>query len=52
MTVALIPAGLKTIEELFPRPNEFESKMNGGLSVAERHELARLLQAVTANASE
>lgn len=30
----------------------FEGKMSEGLSVAEEHELARLLRAVTTNASE
>ena len=52
VTVALTPVGLKTIEQLFPQFNEFEGKMSGGLSVAEKHELARLLRAVTTNASE
>ena len=44
VTVALTP--------VFPQFNEFEGKMSGGLSVAEKHDLARLLQAVTTNASE
>ena len=52
VTVALTPAGLKTIEQLFPQFNDFEAKMSGGLNVAEKHELARLLRAVTTNASE
>lgn len=52
VTVALTPAGLNTIEQLFPQFNDFEGKMSSGLSVAEKHELARLLRAVTTNASE
>ena len=50
--VALTPAGLKTIEQLFPQFNEFEGKMSGGLNEDEKRELARLLRLVTTNASE
>ena len=52
VTVALTATGLKTIEQLFPLFNDFEGKMSEGLSIAEKHELARLLRLVTTNASE
>ncbi len=52
VTVALTPAGLSTIEHLFPEFNNFEAKMSSGLNTAEKHDLARLLRAVTTNASE
>ena len=52
VTVALTPSGLKTIEQQFPLFNDFEGKMSGGLSVEEKHELARLLRVVTTNASD
>ena len=52
VTVALTPTGLNTIEQLFPQFNDFEGKMSSGLTVAEKHDLARLLRAVTTNASE
>ena len=50
MTVALTAVGLDTIEELFPRFNEFERSMTDGLDDAEKTELARLLRSVINNA--
>ncbi|WP_420639954.1 MarR family winged helix-turn-helix transcriptional regulator [Candidatus Poriferisocius sp.] len=49
--VGLTPAGLDTIERLFPAFNGFEGEMSEGLSDAEKGELARLLRVVTTNAS-
>ncbi len=50
--VDLTPTGQTTIAELFPKFNAFEAKMSGGLSIEEKHELARLLRVVVANASD
>lgn len=50
--VHLASAGLETIEEVFPRFNEFETKLTTSLDSDERHELARLLRLVTATADE
>lgn len=52
VTVDLTPAGLRTIEQLFPQFNEFEGKMSWGLNEDQKRELARLLRMVTTNASE
>ncbi len=51
VTVALTPAGLETIEQLFPKFNRFEAEMSGGLSDNEKHNLAHLLRQITTNAS-
>ena len=50
--VHLEPAGLDTIESLFPRFNEYEAKFTERLDADERHELARLLRVVTATAND
>jgi DNA-binding MarR family transcriptional regulator len=50
VTVRLTPTGLATIEELFPRFNDFERSMTEGLSGLEKADLAQLLRAVIANA--
>lgn len=48
--VSLTETGLATIEEVFPRFNRFEAEMAGGLSDADKDELARLLRLVINNA--
>jgi DNA-binding MarR family transcriptional regulator len=48
--VELTPRGLVTIEELFPRFNDFEAKMTVGLTDGQKAALAALLRTVTANA--
>ena len=50
--VRLTPAGLATIEELFPRFNRFEGEMSGGLDIDEKEELARLLRQVITNSGD
>lgn len=50
--VALTSVGVATIEDVFPRFNNFESLMAEGLSADERRELARLLRKVVANAGD
>ncbi len=50
--VRLTPAGLATIEDLFPRFNQFEGEMSGGLDTDEKEELARLLRQVSTNAGD
>lgn len=52
VTVALTAPGLRLIERLFPEFNDYEAKMSTGLSAAEKNELARLLRAVTLNATD
>lgn len=52
VTVSLTPAGLETIERLFPRFNLYEGEMVGELSTTEKHELARLLRRVIVAAGE
>ena len=51
VTVSLSDDGTALIEDLFPRFNAYEGEMSAGLSVAEKRELARLLRAVTRNAT-
>ncbi len=51
VTVALTPAGTETIDDVFPRFNEYESAMSSGLSGGEKRELARLLRVVINNAT-
>ena len=48
--VSLTDVGLATIEDVFPRFNQFETEMTGGLAHAEKDELARLLRQVINNA--
>lgn len=48
--VALTAKGRATIEELYPKFNEYETAMCAGLSIAEQAELARMLRVVTMNA--
>ena len=50
--VHLEPAGLETIESLFPTFNEYEARFTERLDNDERHELARLLRLVTATADD
>ncbi len=50
--VSLTADGLLTIEELFPLFNRFEGEMTGGLSSADKRELARLLRAVITKAED
>jgi len=50
--VHLESSGLETIEMVFPRFNEFESKFTARLDDGERGELARLLRLVTVTADE
>ena len=52
VTVSLTDSGLETIEKLFPRFNLYERDMVGGLSTAEKQELAELLRRVIVTASE
>ncbi len=52
VTVALTPAGLALITDLFPAFNDYEAEMAAGLTRAEKNELARLLRVVTRNAGE
>ena len=52
VTVSLTPAGLETIERLFPRFNLYEGEVVGELSATEKHELARLLRRVIVAAGE
>ena len=51
VTVTLTPRGLVTIEDLFPRFNDFEGAMTAGLHDDDKHDLARLLRAVITNAN-
>ena len=51
VTVSLTADGTALIEDLFPRFNAYEGEMSAGLTVAEKRELARLLRAVTRNAT-
>jgi DNA-binding MarR family transcriptional regulator len=48
--VSLTDVGLATIEDVFPRFNQFETEMAGGLSGPDKDELARLLRGVINNA--
>lgn len=50
--VRLTEAGDATISDLFPKFNDFELEMIGGLSGDEQRELARLLRIVIKNASD
>lgn len=50
--VHLESAGEETIEDIFPRFNEYEARFTERLDTGERHELARLLRLVTATADE
>lgn len=50
VSVSLTADGLRTIETVYPRFNEFEAKMSVGLTVREKDELSRLLRVVTENA--
>lgn len=50
--VNLTKDGTATIDELFPKFNQFEGQMAAGLSSDEKRELARLLRVVINNASE
>ena len=50
VTVTLTPTGLATIEDLFPKFNEYEQAMTVGLADTEKNDLARLLRAVITNA--
>jgi DNA-binding MarR family transcriptional regulator len=50
VTVDLTPRGLETIEDLFPRFNDFEGTMTAGLDDTDKEALARLLRAVITNA--
>ena len=50
--VHLEPAGLETIESVFPEFNEYEAKFTERLDDEERHQLARLLRIVTATATD
>ena len=52
VTVSLTDSGLETIERLFPRFNLYERDMVGGLSTAEKQELAELLRRVIVAAGE
>ena len=48
--VSLTDVGLAMIEDVFPRFNQFETEMAGGLADTEKDELARLLRQVINNA--
>ncbi|MEM9464584.1 MAG: MarR family transcriptional regulator [Actinomycetota bacterium] len=48
--VRLTPAGLDTIEDVFPRFNAFEVEMAAGLDDDQKHQLAQLLRQVITNA--
>lgn len=50
VSVSLTAHGLATIEDVFPRFNEFEAKMTTGLDEQERATLSRLLRVVIENA--
>ena len=52
VTVSLTDSGRGTIERLFPRFNLYEGEMVGGLSTAEKKQLAELLRRVIVAASE
>lgn len=52
VVVGLTPEGVEVIEEIFPKFNEFEDRVCGELTEAERLELARLLRIVTSKADE
>ncbi len=49
--VRLTGDGEETIEELFPKFNDYEGQVSAGLSSEEKQELARLLRIVINNAS-
>lgn len=48
--VSLTDTGLATIEDVFPRFNDFEAEMADGLTDNEKDDLARLLRTVITNA--
>ena len=50
--VRLTPAGLDTIEDVFPRFNAFEADMAAGLDQAQKEQLAHLLRQVITNAGD
>jgi DNA-binding MarR family transcriptional regulator len=52
VVVHLEPAGLETIEEVFPEFHSHEVEFTRELSTAEKHDLARLLRLVTATATD
>jgi len=52
VVVSLVPAGVDSIESLFPTFNAFETRFTERLDDGERHELARLLRLVTATADD
>ncbi len=49
-SMRLTPAGLDTIEDVFPRFNAFEADMAAGLDQAQKEQLAHLLRQVITNA--